>query len=195
MLDIFDSLLSIEERFSRWDSIGFATPLETKHGVACVLDDVVDQLCKPGILNECGWVRCEPRSPDRCESRYTMRWTDESVLRSNAFATLIGQRFSPYRRYRVDPVFHEFQLTIFQESTGIESVECGLCLKVFAQYSDGCRMQVRHVELIDQFPQAVRLVIADGDSLPDNVLISNYPMTGLLLLFASVLETVICERE
>lgn len=195
MQNIFDALLSIEERFSRWESVGIATPLETKHGVACVLDDVVEQLCKPGILNECGWTRCYPRSPDRCESRYTMRWTDEGVFRSNAFSTLIGQRFSPYRRYRVDPVFHEFQLTIFQKSMGVGCVECGLSLKVFAQYSDGCRMQVRHLELIDQFPQSIRLAIVDGDSLPDDVLMSNYPMTGLLLLFASVLETVICERE
>jgi len=195
MQDIFDSLLRIEERFSRWESIGIATSLETKYGIACVLDDIVERLCNPCIVSECGWTRCEPRFPDRIETRYMMRWTDESPARSHAFATQVGQRFLPYRRHRVDPVFHEYCLTVSQESVGVESVGCGLCLAVFAQYSDGCRIQVRHFELVDLFPQSVRLAVVDGDSLPDTVLISSYPLTGLLLLFANVLETVLCERE
>lgn len=195
MQAIFDLILEIENRFSRWAATGAATSAETKWGMSVYLNEAVDLLCAPSLVAECGWVRCKPKYPGSIETRYMMTWTDEGLSRSRAFFTQIGDKFRPYRRHRPDPIFHEYVLTVRQVSLRNGNVECGLCLQVFARYTCGRRIQVRHIDISDQFPHSVRLAIIDGDSLPDDISMSSYPLTSLLLLFANVLENVVLERK
>lgn len=195
MYEVFEKILSIEEHFSRYVTADSLSALQLKYGIKAYLDAVVAKLCEPCLISNCGWTRCKPRCRVSMKTSYAMKWSDESCRCTTAYETTIGIPFRRRRHTSSKPLFRDYELTVFQMTLRNGCVWCGFNLRVYEQYRNGTRIQVRNVELSDEFPHAIRFAVIDGDSLPDDVFLEDYPLAQLMVLFNSVLDRVVCERE
>jgi hypothetical protein len=193
MYEVFGMILGIEQWWSRYASENVLTNEEIRRIVGAAIDDVVEVLTIPSILLECGWGRVA--SQYETETAYSMRWTDEPYTRALAYSTTIGEPFRRRKRKSDVPLFHEYELMVRQVSLQSGEVSCCMVLSVYAQYRNGARIQVRHIELMDRFPLAIRSAVIDDNPIPDDMSMDDYPYVSLLVLFETVMDRVVCERR
>ena len=194
MKNLFTRLIRFGDMYVGHTAQGVVTVGEWAQSAADEFRSIVDELTSPGVVDECSWAYISPRT-GWISSTYFMRWVDAPSRSGEYYAASLGPCVPKKTGSRCGPALRTFELFVTQGSVpSDEGVCCGLEFRVTAHHRPGEARIECCFDLWEMFPHAVRLHVVDGDSLPDEFDMYDYPLSPMLRLFDVVRETVIAER-